>query len=137
MYTIKKTNLSSIYVQIFFIYFFSFFNFPSLANEKLENWKNILQEGSGQKIYFHAWGGAKNINSYINWAANVVKKKYNITVKHVKVTDTSNVVGRILAEKKSNKNTNGAVDIVWINGENFSFMKKNMPRCRKLEKNNN
>ena len=103
---IKKNNLSSNYVQTFFISFISFisfFNFPSFADEKLENWKNILQEGSGQKIYFHAWGGAKNINSYIDWAANVMKKKYNITVKHVKVTDTSNVVGRILAEKKSNK----------------------------------
>jgi len=128
MYTVKKNNLSSNYGQTFFICFIcfiSFFNFPSFADEKLENWKNILQEGSGQKIYFHAWGGAKNINSYIDWAANVMKKKYNITVKHVKVTDTSNVVGRILAEKKSSKNTNGAVDIVWINGENFSFMKKN------------
>ena len=78
MYTIKKNNLSSNYVQPFFICFISFisfFNFPSFAYEKLENWKNILQEGSGQKIYFHAWGGAKNINSYINGAANVVKKK--------------------------------------------------------------
>ena len=46
MYTIKKNNLSSNYVQTFFISFISFisfFNFPSFADEKLENWKNILQ----------------------------------------------------------------------------------------------
>ena len=54
-----------------------------------------------------------------------VKKRYNITVKHVKVTDTANVVARILSEKNVKKDNNGAVDLVWINGENFSVMKKN------------
>ena len=51
-------------------------------------------------------------------------KKYNIEVVHVKIADTSNVVARILSEKNCRKNKNGAVDLVWINGENFSFMKK-------------
>ena len=51
-------------------------------------------------------------------------KKYNIEVIHVKIADTSNVVARILSEKTAEKNKNGAVDLVWINGENFSFMKK-------------
>ena len=53
------------------------------------------------------------------------KKKYNITVKHVKVSDTANVVAKILSEKNVKKNNNGTVDLVWINGENFSFMKTN------------
>ena len=89
-----------------------------------EYWKKIIKKASGQTIYFHAWGGAKNINSYIKWASNEVMKKYNIEVIHVKIADTSNVVARILSEKTAEKNKNGAVDLVWINGENFSFMKK-------------
>ena len=69
-------------------------------------------------------GANKNINSYIRWAADEVKEKYNINVKHLKVSDTSNVVARILSEKNAGKHSNGAVDLVWINGENFSRMKK-------------
>ncbi len=107
------------------IIFLSFFMFPSYCLAKINSWNDILKDASGQTLYFHAWGGAKNINSYINWAAELVKKKYNITVKHVKVSDTSNVVGRILSEKNAKIDNNGAVDLVWINGENFSLMKKN------------
>ena len=91
---------------------------------KNEDWKKIIKKASGQTIYFHAWGGAKNINAYIKWASNEVMKKYNIEVVHVKIADTSNVVARILSEKTAEQNKNGAVDLVWINGENFSFMKK-------------
>jgi putative thiamine transport system substrate-binding protein len=108
-----------------FIIILSIFIVPSCSKATEENWNNILKQASGQTIYFHAWGGAKNINSYINWAADTVKKTYNITVKHVKVSDTSNVVRRILSEKNSKIINNGAVDLVWINGENFSSMKKN------------
>ena len=101
------------------------FNFPLYALERNGDWKDTLKKASGQTIYFHAWGGAKNINSYIKWASDEVKKKYKITVKHVKVSDTANVVAKILSEKNVKKNNNGTVDLVWINGENFSFMKAN------------
>ena len=30
-----------------------------------------------KSINFHAWGGSSNINSYIKWIGNKVKKKYN------------------------------------------------------------
>ena len=120
MIMIKPNKYVCLFIAISFI-----FIFPSYSKANKENWNNILKEASGQTVYFHAWGGAKNINSYINWAAETVKKTYNITVKHVKVSDTSNVVSRILSEKNAKKNNNGAVDLVWINGENFSSMKKN------------
>ena len=93
--------------------------------ENSNSWKDILKKSVGQTLFFHAWGGDKNINSYIKWAVKEVKRKYNINVKHVKVSDTSNVVARILSEKNSAKNLNGAVDLVWINGENFAMMKNN------------
>ena len=51
-------------------------------------------------------------------------QRYNIKVNHVKISDTSNVVARILSEKTAGKHKNGAVDLIWINGENFSFMQK-------------
>ncbi|MDC0093022.1 ABC transporter substrate-binding protein [Alphaproteobacteria bacterium] len=120
MFLLNKNN----FFCLFFI-ILSIFIHPSFSKATEENWNNILKQASGQTIYFHAWGGAKNINSYINWAGDAVKKAYNITVKHVKVSDTSHVVSRILSEKNSKIINNGAVDLVWINGENFSSMKKN------------
>ncbi len=57
----------------------------------------------GKQFFFMHGGGAKNINSYIKWASDEVKKRHNITVKHVKVSDTANVVSRILSEKMLKK----------------------------------
>ena len=95
------------------------------SSDSSSTWEDTLLKSSGQTIFFHAWGGDRNINSYIRWATDEVKKRHNINVKHVKVSDTSNVVARILSEKNAKKDSNGAVDLVWINGENFSMMKKN------------
>ena len=95
------------------------------SSDSSSTWEDTLLKSSGQTIFFHAWGGDRNINSYIKWATDEVKKRHNINVKHVKVSDTSNVVARILSEKNAKKDSNGAVDLVWINGENFSMMKKN------------
>ena len=120
-----KNNFVKIFLNSCIFFILLLFNFPIYAHERNDDWKDVLKEASGQTIYFHAWGGAKNINSYIKWASDEVKKKYNINVKHVKVSDTANVVAKILSEKNVKKNNNGTVDLVWINGENFSFMKTN------------
>ncbi len=136
----KNKKIVSNFNQIFFKFIYTLliltFVFPAYSFEKKNqlsktafnqniDWEKKLKEASGQTIYFHAWGGAKNINSYIDWASQEVEKKYNIKVKHVKILDTANVVSRILSEKNVGKNNKGAVDLVWINGENFSFMQKN------------
>jgi putative thiamine transport system substrate-binding protein len=120
-----KNNFVKIFLNSCIFFSLLLFIFPINAHERNDDWKDVLKEASGQTIYFHAWGGAKNINSYIKWASDEVKKKYDITVKHVKVSDTANVVAKILSEKNVKKNNNGTVDLVWINGENFSFMKTN------------
>ncbi|MDB4837706.1 ABC transporter substrate-binding protein [Marinomonas sp.] len=89
------------------------------------SWQDTLSEAKGQTVYFNAWGGSDNINNYIMWAADRIKDEYNVTLKHVKLTDTSDAVNRVLAEKAANKNDNGSVDLIWINGENFRAMKSN------------
>ncbi|MEY4344536.1 MAG: hypothetical protein RL032_368, partial [Pseudomonadota bacterium] len=86
-------------------------------------WAAIESRAKGQTVYFNAWGGAEPINAYIQWAATEVQKRYGVTVQHVKVTDTADVVKRVRSEKASGK-TNGTVDLVWINGENFLTMKR-------------
>ncbi len=90
-----------------------------------QNWKDVQSKANGQKIYFNAWGGSQPINDYIAWASLEVKKRYGVTVVHVKATDISGVVSRILVEKAAKKEKKGSVDLMWINGENFKTMKVN------------
>ena len=90
-----------------------------------KDWSEIEKQANGQTVYFNAWGGSQTINEYIQWAARQVQKKHNVRVIHVKATDISDVVSRILVEKAADKKTNGSVDLMWINGENFKAMKEN------------
>jgi putative thiamine transport system substrate-binding protein len=85
-------------------------------------WQNTEKRGTQQPVYFHAWGGDQQINNYIQWVATKVKEKYDIDLHHVKLTDTSEAVSRVLAEKSANNHRNGQVDLVWINGANFASM---------------
>jgi putative thiamine transport system substrate-binding protein len=43
----------------------------------------------------------------------------------VKLTDTTEAVSHVLAEKEAGRHDGGSVDLVWINGENFAAMKSN------------
>jgi len=86
-------------------------------------WPAIEKIAKGQTVYFNAWGGAEPINAYIQWAGAEVFRRYGVKVEHVKVTDAADVVKRVRNEKAAGK-TNGTVDLVWINGENFLTMKR-------------
>ena len=87
-------------------------------------WGAVLAEAKGQTVYFHAWGGEPRINDYIAWAGEQVEERFGVRVEHVKVSDTAEVVSRVLTEKAAGRDDDGAVDLVWINGENFSAMKQ-------------
>ena len=89
-----------------------------------QQWQHIVEKAKGQRVFFNAWGGAENINDYIRWVAQQVNRDYGIELKHVKVSNTAEVVSRVLAEKTSAKTTDGSVDLIWINGENFRTMKE-------------
>ena len=88
------------------------------------DWPAVLDAAQGQTVYFHAWGGEPRINSYIAWAGERLQELHGVSVEQVKVDDTANVVARIVAEKAAGQDTGGAVDLVWINGENFVSLKK-------------
>lgn len=86
------------------------------------DWSAIEAEAKGQEVYFNAWAGADTINAYIAWAGEQVKARYGVTLNHVKITDTAEVVKRVRDEVASGK-ADGSVDLVWINGENFRTLK--------------
>ncbi len=95
------------------------------ADPDPEKWVEVLADAKGQTVYFNAWGGAENINTYLRWAADEVEKRYGVKLVHVKLDDTAKAVGTVVAEKAAGKLEGGSVDLIWINGENFSSMKSN------------
>ncbi len=83
-------------------------------------WQKTLTEAKGQTVYFYAWGGSKPINDYLRWAAREIASRYKIRLRHVKVADISEAVSRLKAESGNQS----AIDLLWINGENFSYLKQ-------------
>jgi putative thiamine transport system substrate-binding protein len=94
------------------------------AQSTPDGWPAILEKARGQTVYFNAWAGDENTNGFIAWAAERVRELYGIRLVHVKITLTSEVVSRVVAEKAAGRHAGGSVDLVWINGENFLSMKE-------------
>lgn len=88
-------------------------------------WDDVLAAARGQTVHFNAWAGSDRINAYLDWAAERVAEEYGVTLRHVRITNTGDAVGRILAEATAGRREGGSVDLVWINGENFAAMKEN------------
>ncbi len=97
---------------------------PTVEATQAQSWQQVLDKAKGQTVYFNAWGGSQEINEYLKWADKQLQQQYGVTLKQVKVTDIAETTQRLLAEKAANKNQDGSVDMVWINGENFRSMKQ-------------
>ena len=87
------------------------------------DWSQIQNEAKGQTVYFNAWGGSEATNAYIAWAAKEAKTRYRIDVRHVKISETAEVVKRVQTEMAAGRISGGSVDLMWVNGENFRNLK--------------
>ena len=96
----------------------------ALPTPALADWARTENEARGQTVYFNAWGGGEAINAYIAWAAQEVKARYGVEVRHVKITDAAEVVKRVQTELAAGRQTDGSVDLMWVNGENFRKLKQ-------------
>ena len=98
---------------------------PGGAQAKSAQWAETERTARGQTVYFKAWAGSERINAYLNWAAAELQRDFGVKLQHVKISDAADVVKRVRAEKQAGrKDTEGTVDLVWINGENFAVMKR-------------
>lgn len=98
---------------------------PVRAQTPDSAWAAVEQAARGQTVYWNAWGGSAQTNSYVQWVAQQVATLHGVTLQHVKITDTADVVKRVRAEKAAGRGAgDGTVDLVWINGENFAAMKR-------------
>jgi putative thiamine transport system substrate-binding protein len=93
------------------------------AKAHASQWDSVLAEAEGQTVYWHAWGGDPKINDFITWIGDKALADHGVTLEHVKLASTADAVSRVLAEREAGQTSGGAVDLIWINGENFAAMK--------------
>lgn len=99
---------------------------PTLAAGEfdLAHWDSVLAAARGQTVNWYLWGGSDSINAYVdNFYGKALKERYGITLNRVPIADTADAVNQVLSEKQAGKDP-GAVDLIWINGENFFTLKQ-------------
>ncbi len=97
---------------------------PALAEPDPSDWDAVLEEARGQTVYWNAWGGDPRINDFVAWAGDEVAERFGVTLEHVKLADTASAVSTVLSERAAGRDEGGAIDLIWINGENFASMKE-------------
>jgi len=97
---------------------------PAVATPDPREWESVLDAADGQTVYWNAWGGDARTNRYIAWVAEQMQESYGVRVEHVKLDDTSSAVARVLGEQQAGNDSDGSIDLIWINGENFAAMRE-------------
>jgi putative spermidine/putrescine transport system substrate-binding protein len=96
----------------------------AMAEINLSNWDSVLAAARGQTVNWYMWGGSESINRFVDdFYGKPLKERYGITLNRVPLADTVDAVNQVLSEKEAGKET-GAVDMIWINGENFLSLKQ-------------
>ncbi|WP_203334589.1 ABC transporter substrate-binding protein [Planococcus beigongshangi] len=89
------------------------------------DWQEIAESAEGQEVNMYMWGGNDNINRYLDdWVAPRMAEEYDVKLSRVPVNDAQDIINQLLDEKTAGK-TDGSMDIIWINGENFKAAKDN------------
>jgi putative spermidine/putrescine transport system substrate-binding protein len=86
-------------------------------------WEQIVAKAKGSTANWFLYGGSQTTNDYLDkYVIPKMKDLYGVTVQRTPVTDTVDAVNKVLAEKQAGKTSDGSVDMIWINGENFRTM---------------
>ena len=88
-----------------------------------QDWDAIVEQARGGEVNWFLWGGSDNINRYVSeYVGGILRDEYGITLNRIGMTDTVEAVNIVLGEREAGVMDNGAVDMIWINGENFRTM---------------
>lgn len=79
----------------------------------------LVAAADGQTVQWWLFGGDDRINAYVDEHVVPAAADLGVTLERVPVTDTADAVGRVRDELAAGT-SDGAVDLVWINGENFA-----------------
>ena len=84
----------------------------------------IIEQAKGTTVTFYGWGGDEQRNAWLDTVvATALKEKYDITLERVPM-DIDQILSKLVSDKEA-KEDKGAIDMIWINGENFYSAKEN------------
>lgn len=93
------------------------------ASVQEKDWETVLEDARGTEVNFYGWGGSQMTNDWIDgYLAESLKEKYDITLNRVSM-DIDEILNKLQSEKQMD--SEGTMDVVWINGENFYTAKTN------------
>ncbi len=84
----------------------------------------VQREARGQTVRWWMYGGDDRINDYVEEVVEPAARRAGVTLEQVRVSDTADAVRRVVAQRRAGRTSGGAVDLIWINGENFAAGKR-------------
>lgn len=84
------------------------------------DWAGVLADADGQSVNWYMYGGDDALNTFVEDEVAPRLADRGVTLKQVRITDTADAVNKVLGEKQAGRDSGGAVDAIWINGENFA-----------------
>lgn len=93
------------------------------AGATAAGWASVQRAARGQTVYFNAWSGDEAIARYLAWAGAELQRRHGVKLVHVRINDVAEAVTRVLAEKQAGRDTDGSIDLLWLNGENFAALR--------------
>lgn len=82
-------------------------------------WEEVVAEAQGQTVDLWMFGGDEAGNAYVDDVLTPAAAELGVTLRRVPVADTKDAMNRVLSENAAGS-TDGAVDLVWVNGDNFA-----------------
>ena len=89
------------------------------AAESFGSFGEVQAEAEGQTVDLWMYGGDEQGNAYVDEVLAPAAKEQGVTLRRVPITDTQDAVNRVLSERQAGRD-DGSVDLVWVNGANFS-----------------
>ncbi|MEO6586665.1 MAG: ABC transporter substrate-binding protein [Knoellia sp.] len=96
---------------------------PAGTSTESRSWSQITEQANGQTVDLWMYGGDQQGNAYVDDQLTPAAAKLGVTLRRVPVADTKDAMTRILAERQAGTQ-DGAVDLVWVNGDNFATGKQ-------------
>jgi len=95
-----------------------------VASAGFDSWEQTLAAAEGQTVQLWMYGGDEQGNAYIDDVLAPAVAEQGVTLERVPVTDTADALNRVLSELQAGRTDDGTVDLVWVNGANFSTGKE-------------
>ncbi len=89
------------------------------------DWEGVLSGSRGQELNLFMWGGSSEINRFVDTVYGPrLEAEFGIELNRIPVADTVDAVNKVLSEIQAGRDRGGAVDLIWINGENFQTLRQ-------------